>query len=304
MQTDFALKLALALKALTISNGRLAADLSVDKSIVNRWVSGRVRPSTHNLALLTSHLATRIAGFSLLDWELDEAAFADLVRQQRATALKASATGPFDAMLGAWPPRSVLDEAIGVTTARGWAYEGFWRSTRLSNEAPGRFAHDQVLMRRSANGLLELRFAVVEMRFEGIGLPNQTQLVGMSVDAESGVFVFAVYNGVLRHRADVLDGICLTYTRNAGGTPVASACVLERIGDLDGDPAIDDARLEALAAQHPLAPEGSIPENIRAHLFRDIGPAAFAAGGEAMLAMPFARSISTGRDRRIVDGKS
>ena len=43
-----------------------------------------------------------------------------------------------------------------------------------------------------------------------------------------------------------------------------------------------------------MAPDGSIPENIRAHLQRDVGPSAMAKGGEMLLTLAFAESMSRG----------
>jgi hypothetical protein len=293
MDDSFGQKLAMVLKALTLSNGRFAADLGVDKSVVGRWLSGAVKPSMHNLARLTAQIAAKSPGFSMLDWDLDLAELQALVTDHRRTPPKREA-----AMLLDWPPRGVVEEAAAATALRGDAYEGFWRSTRLSNEVPGRFVHDQILMRKSANGLLQVRTGVIEMRFEGISFPSQTQLIGLNVDAESGVFIFSVFNGVLRHRADVMDGLALTVTRNAGGSAVAMAVVMERTGELTGDEAADDARYEASIQMNPLAPEGSVPEHIRNHLFKDVGPTAFAAGGAAILNMAFANSIASGSDPR------
>ena len=296
MDDGFGQKLAMVLKALTLSNGRFAADLGVDKSVVGRWLSGAVKPSMHNLARLTAQVAAKSPGFSMLDWDLDLGELQALVTDHRRPSSKRDA----GAMLLDWPPHGVVEEAAAATALRGDAYEGFWRSTRLSNEAPGRFVHDQILMRKSANGLLQVRTGVIEMRFEGISFPSQTQLVAMSVDAESGVFIFSVFNGVLRHRADLMDGLALTVTRNAGGSAVAMPVVMERTGELTGDEAADDARYEASIESNPLAPEGSVPEHIRNHLFKDTGPTAFAAGGAAILGMAFANSIASGSDPRRV----
>ena len=296
MDDGFGPKLAMVLKALTLSNGRFAADLGVDKSVVGRWLSGAVKPSMHNLARLTAHIAARTPGFSMLDWDLDLADLQALVAGERGFPRGASAAG-WASILG-FPPANLLQEAAAITALRGDAYEGFWRSTRLSNEFPGRFVHDQILIRKSANGLLQSRTGVIEMRFEGVTFPSQAQLVGMSADADSGVFIFSVFNGVLRHRADRLDGLCLTITRAGGGAAVAMASVMERVGDLSGDEAEDDARWEASIEMNPLAPEGSVPQDIRDHLFRDVGPAAFAAGGAAILGMAFANSLSSGSDPR------
>jgi hypothetical protein len=292
---DFGARLALALKALSISRVRLAADLGVDKSVIGRWLNGTHAPTGHNLSNLTALVAARCDGFTMLDWDDDLRGLAAKLGIVNGVAAPAAPM----ASLGDWPPASLLREAAAATEARGAAYEGFWRSTRLSNDAPGRFVHDRILMRRAPGGLLEVRTGVIEMRFEGVSFLNQTQLFGINVDAESGIFVFAIFNAVLRHRADVLDGLTLTCTRNAGGTPVAGAVLMERTGDLSGDREVDDARYEASIEMNPLAPEGSIPEAVRAHLHRDVGPTAFAAGGEAMLTMAFAGSWSGGVDRRM-----
>ena len=78
---DFSTKLALALKALSMSRGRLAADLGVDKSLVGRWASGAVSPSDHNLANLTRLIASKTPGMAvwrekLFAWMLRNAATA------------------------------------------------------------------------------------------------------------------------------------------------------------------------------------------------------------------------------------
>ena len=39
---------------------------------------------------------------------------------------------------------------------------------------------------------------------------------------------------------------------------------------------------------------GRGPKNIRAHLLRDVGPSALRAGGEVLLTMAFAESLSRG----------
>jgi DNA-binding transcriptional regulator YiaG len=78
MNAPFSERFSLILKALSVSRGRIAADLGVDKSLVGRWASGTVRPSEHNLANLTRLIAGRLPGFTMLDWDRDIAAFARL----------------------------------------------------------------------------------------------------------------------------------------------------------------------------------------------------------------------------------
>ena len=288
-EQSFGAKLALALQALSMTRARLAADLAVDKSLISRWLSGAVTPSSHNLARLTQYIAGKRPGFTLLDWEADLPQLAVKLGVGPATPTIDPAGG-----LDGWFPAEVVAEALTTTAMRGAAYEGFWRSTRLSNEFPGRFMHDQILIRRAANGLLAFRMGVWDMRFEGWIFPMQTQVFAISVDASTGVFLFAIFNAVLRQRADVLDGLTLTCVRGAGGAPVAAAALIERTGLLSGDVAADDAHFAASTRQNPGAPDGSISEALRAHLFRDVGPTAFAEGGAATLLMAFATTLSRG----------
>ncbi len=285
---SFAKKLELTLKALSMTRARLAADLAVDKSLVTRWISGAVTPSSHNLARLTEFIASKRPGFTMLDWDCDLASLA--VKLGGAPPPAPDSLAGF----GGWLPDPVLREAMATTGMRGDAYEGSWRSTRLSNEFPGRFMHDQIMIRRADNGFLSFRVGVGDMRFEGWTLPMQTQLFTVSADARTGVFMFAIFNAVLRERAEVLDGLTLTCQRNNGGTAVSAPCLIERTGVLSGDIAADDTLYEASIVQNPMAPEGSVPEDIRNHLFHDVGPTALARVGNAALMMSFATSLSRG----------
>jgi hypothetical protein len=143
---------------------------------------------------------------------------------------------------------------------------------------------------------LTFRLGVIDMRFEGWACPSQTQLVAAAVDAETGVFIFVILNAVLRDRADVLDGLTLTCQRSRGGSAVAGSVLLERTGFLGGDPAADDARWEASIATNPFVGPETLAPGIAEHLFRDVGPAALASGGDALLTMAFGRSLSRGPD--------
>jgi hypothetical protein len=280
-------RLLLALKALSLSRGRLAAELAVDKSVVSRWLSGHQAPSGQNLANLTALVARRRPGFTLLDWE------ADLETLSAKLGVGVADAGPFGP-LGGWLPAAVLQETAALTALRGDAYEGFWRTTRPAIGMPGRFVHDRLIIRKADNGLLTFRLGVEDMRFEGWTFLTQTQLFSIAADPRTGMFVFTIFNAVLRHRAEVMDGLTLTCQRTGGGTPVAGAVIMERTGVLCGDPAADDATYERLVGESPLAPEGSIPKDLQDRLLPDVGPAAMAAGGSALLTMAFAQSISRG----------
>ena len=115
---------------------------------------------------------------------------------------------------------------------------------------------------------------------EGWILPMHQAVFSLCTQPLTGSMVFAIFNGVLQRRVDVLDGISLSQAPDAGRTITAAPIISQRIGNLTGDVEADDARYRELIQNHPLAPEGSIPDAIRDHLLRDVGPAAFAQGGE------------------------
>lgn len=282
--TLFSQKLDLVLKALSLSRARMAADLAVDKSLVGRWASGKVRPSAHNLARLTALIAGRRPGFTLLDWDRDLDGLATLLGVEASVSPQV-----FD-----WVPPAIFAEAVQGTAIRGAAYEGIWRSTRPSSDLPGRFLHDHLLIRRAANGLLSFRTGVEGVSYEGWALLLQHQLFSVAADRAHGTLLFSIFNGVARQKAEVLDGVTLACLRDAGGSPAASTCLLERIADLTGDPVADDRAYEALVAAQgsPLAQEASIPDAVWAHLIREADPASMGLGG--LLRMYFGQSMARG----------
>lgn len=282
--SSFAAKLNLALKALSMSRARMAADLAVDKSLVGRWAAGKVTPSSHNLARLTALIGERRPGFTMLDWDRDTEALAQV--------LGVDVTPPSQAF--DWVPPAIFQEAQQGAAARGAAYEGIWRSTRPSSDLPGRFLHDHLMIRRADTGMLSFRTGVEGVSYEGWALLLQHQLFSIAADRAHGTLLFSIFNGVARQKAEVLDGVTLACLRDAGGSPAASTCLLERIADLTGDVAEDDRRYAAFitAQGSPLAPEGSVPEAVVAHLTREADPASMGLGG--LLRMYFGQSMARG----------
>jgi hypothetical protein len=285
--TQFSDGLKLVLKALSISRGQLAAAVGVDKSLISRWCSGSVTPSAHNLARLTQLVAGRHPGFSLLDWDIGVDA---LAAKLGVTVPPPSAPNG----LGEWVPPAMLAEAATGVRLHGASYEGLWRVTRPSSEAPGQFIHDHVLLRCTPDGRLSFLLGVMDIRYKGWSLPIGHKLFAIATDTTTGTFVFGIFNGVTRQRAEVVDGLILTCMRDASGTPIASKCLLERIGDLTGDIAADDARLDELAGGYPLSLAAAIPDHIRTHLWSDVGPSALAGGGDTIMMMALAQSMSRG----------
>jgi transcriptional regulator with XRE-family HTH domain len=261
----FAEKLRLVLKALVLSRTGLASALNVDKSLVGRWAAGTVTPSEHNLAGLTRFIAGRIDGFTMLDWERSPADF--MARLGVGTSTD-PAGGDLD-----WIPASILEEARNGARQRGWAYEGLWQSVRASNDLPGRYLRDIVQIRRRAEGTIQFRSGIEGVRYEGTALLLQNQFFFFGADAAHGTVIFGIFSGITRQRAEVIEGLSLGTLRDAGGSPLAAACVMSRIGDLSDDPDEDDRRFEsAVSALTPLAPEGAVSQEVQDRLARTYSP--------------------------------
>jgi hypothetical protein len=167
-------------------------------------------------------------------------------------------------------------------------------------EIPGKFVHDYVLMQTTGDGPLSFRMSVFSHRMIGWAIAVGDQMYCCCTNQSTGESVFAILNRVHRARIDVLDGVSLACMAGARGTPVAAAILLERIADLTGDPDADEARYEELLAEHPVAPDGSIPEDVQNYLFYDTGPTALANGGDAMIMIRAMTSRARGSSRPFV----
>ncbi|MDO1558647.1 helix-turn-helix transcriptional regulator [Brevundimonas sp. 2R-24] len=256
---SFAENLRILLKALVLSRTGLASSLNVDKSLVGRWAAGTVTPSEHNLANLTRFVAEQIDGFTMLDWDRSPADFA---ARLGVSVEAATATAQLE-----WVPPAIQEEARRGARHRGWAYEGLWRSTRASSDLPGRFLCDIVEIRSQPEGVIRFRSGIESVRYEGQALLLQHQLFYFGADAQHGTVIFGIFSGIARQRAEVIEGLSLGTLRDAGGSPMASACVMSRLGDLSGDPTEDDRRFEAAVAElTPLAPEDAVSQQVRDRL--------------------------------------
>lgn len=293
LSTPFSEKLDLVLKALSMSRGRLAADLGVDKSLVGRWASGAVTPSAHNLENLTKLVAKRRIGFTMLDWDRDLTSLAQVFGVEPALPRTPEPKTNGAATHGL--PLPGMDLVRMMTDRRAATYEGFWRSTRPSIAMPGEIFHDYGLIRRGADGLLRFAMGGSGLLFDGWMLPVEGQLFAILFDTVGQTPVFLIFNGVSLHKAVQLDGLILAAALNAARTPSAYPVVLERIGDLTGDVETDDEHLNELLKLDTAATQETAPESMRKHLIRDIGPAAAASGaGELFLLSSWANSLSKG----------
>lgn len=275
MPERFAQRLSLALKALSMSRGRLASELGVDKSLVGRWASGSTRPSAYNLERLTHFLAGKRPGLTLLDWDRNLPEFAALFGVDAFPEPAETATG---GLAGA-----LVDVVRHSVDSQLEAYEGFWRSTHAAVFEPGRFCQQFGMIRRKADGALHFRIGADGIHYGGAMFPVEGQVFAIASDSVRGVPSFLILNVVAMPRIVLLDGLLIAAS-SALRNPTAYAIIFERIGDLSGDTAADDAHASALMERPEFIdnPE-DLPEVVRSHLLRDIGPEAAARGGELML---------------------
>ena len=129
---------------------------------------------------------------------------------------------------------------------------------------------------------------------EGVVLLLQNQLFVVGAEHTSGAFAFAILNGVNTVQAGVLDGLMLYCALNVERTPTATAIVLERVGDLTGEAAADDAQLEELAKLENIAAPGELPPELVAHLTRGADAGDLQARARWLLSLPLSSSRSRG----------
>ena len=283
---DFGAKLTLVLKALTLSNGRVAAALAVDKSLVGRWVAGSVRPSAYNLARLTAYLATLAPGLTLLDWDLPVAELRRVFETRIGTAPPTSAIPP---AIAAWLTDTGFGEAAAAASD-GRALTGFWRTTRPSPELPGRYLHDAIRITPAAGGAYIAEVISHSARMKGWAICVDKQMFICVTDVGSGFTYYLIVNHLGLDRVEVMDGIVSGALRGGGGSPTATPIIMTRVGDISGDSAADEARLAAMLGEPHLAPEGSVPARVVRHL-----ASAMAADGVPVIAMPSMTSIARAR---------
>ena len=288
---SFANRLELVLKALSMSRARLAADLGIDKSLAGRWVSGAVQPSAYNLERLTVLIAGRCPGFTMLDWDRDLSALAERLGVA-PTASNGSGLPPEDRRQALLPPLpyGLIELARRETRRRGTAYEGRWKTTRLSSSGALRYMVEHALIRCDGDSL-EFRHFGGGWEVRGWLLVLSVQLYGVICDASDDSIGFYVLNGVTAARADCIDGIFSTVCADRGLTPNAQVVVFERVGELGDD---DEDWVAGHIARTAVVAAADIPANVRAAVAPDVGPAAVATGGEAMLRVPITRSLCIG----------
>lgn len=250
---DFAARLRLALKQANLSPTALGAAVGVDKSVVSRWLAGRVRPTQHNLARIAGVISERLPGFSMLDFD------ADAPMRPKAGA----AGGGADA--DSLPvPFSVLESARKETTRRGVEYFGVYTLYYWSFGQPGRFARMTMLL-RPENGLIEVRYGADGFSFQGWALLLLNRMYLIMSEERFEAMTFLVLNAGQQPKARVITGV-LTGPAEGLLVPTSSAVVLLRTGDLTADPEADLARFTVDCRAPAIVNEADVPGTARSIL--------------------------------------
>lgn len=260
-----------------MSRGQIASALAVDKSVVSRWLSGHATPNAHNQARLTAHIALRAPGFTMFDWEADDAGFAARLGlvEPASTATQAEAGDlPGFSALPAFAP------ARHETAARGARYCGLWESIIPSYMRPGQFHREHIVIRQE-HGWLAGEAIGVAYRWPMTGFIANGQLILCLADTND--FVFRQFNRVDEPIIDQVDGLMMAAAWLPDQAPTASRIIMSRLTPPDADQGAIDAALAARAAERCYLDAAALPPGMEAALVPDVGPAAARAGGDGLL---------------------
>ena len=275
---DFAQKLDLMLKSLSMSRGRLAQEAGLDKSLIGRWVAGQVSPSAINLEKATAALACRVPGFTMLDWDRPISAFAE--RFGAELDPPPAPPGP-----GLIFPVDVIGPAREETAKRGDRYTGFYWIWRKSYGHPGRQGRLAVWI-RPRDGLLEIWEGAPGFEYRGWGLLLTNRLYCMFTEDSAEVMAYMIANAARPPKAEILHAIFLGASSDGQLTPKAAPAVLVRAADLSDDEAEDEATYRRMKSEGGFIDPSLVPPRVRAFIDRDFGPTAFAMGGPDMGTAP------------------
>ncbi len=257
---DFAGRLKLALKQANLSPAGLGAAVGVDKSVVSRWISGRVRPTQHNLARIAAVLAQGLPGFTVLAFEAPGPEFRALV--QPGTADMRDGAESQNLFL----PFGALDAARRETARHGVEYFGTYMMYYWSFSQPGRVAR-MALILRPENGLIEARYGAEGFSFRGWALLMLNRMYVIFAEERFEAMAFLVLNAGQQPKARFITGL-LSGPAEGLLVPTASPVALVRLRDLSGDRMADDA---AHAADSPLDPFME-PEDLSPGVRHALGP--------------------------------
>lgn len=289
---DLGERLTRVLAVLNLSRGRLAAIVGVDKSVAGRWTRGLMRPSEHNLSLITAVVARERPGFDMTAWD----APADVFEAQLAPRVPAAAEAEWLPVSAAHSAREVLRD--------GDAYPGLYVQLRRRFNAPGDLFAEIVALWREGD---TIRFchggAYWLHRGRGFILQHQLYLVGEDVAMGEGLLI-EVLNSVSGGPALATDGVLTSVQGDRLRAPASSPVLLLRLADLADPYAAPDAMrladLQARAAE--IVERGEVaalagPE-IVAHVTARVGSERADGETDHLLRMPATRGF-TGTAREV-----
>lgn len=255
---DFATRLRLALGRANLSPAALGAAVGVDKSVVSRWVGGKVRPTRHNLTRIAAVLADRLPDFSVLSFGLAPAAFQSLLEPQNQPA----ASDPIQSALPI--PFGLLGAARNETARRGVEYFGTYALYYWAFGHPGRFAR-MALILRPETGLIEARYGADGYSFRGWALLMLNRMYLVMAEERFEAMTFLVLNAGQQPSARFITGL-LTGPAEGLLVPTSAAVVLVRTGDLSASPEDDLSRFAAACDAPALVEDRDVPLAVRVAL--------------------------------------
>lgn len=284
---SFSGRLALALKVVNMSPAALGAAVGVDKSVVSRWLSGKVMPSGHNRARIASEIARLRPGFSALAFESPRDHFLTALELTAATLpLRTPPTAAPAARDGLVLPYDAINDARKETERRGIEYFGHYSLYYWSFTRPGRIARMAMLL-CPRDGLIEARYGAQGFEFGGWALLLMNRLYIQLSEKRYQAMIFMVTNPGQQPVARRLTGLMMGPSDRLM-VPTASPMVLEREHDLLGDPAADTAAFEAAQNFDPFADGETAPPEVRACLENMVTMTRVAETGVALVQVPTA----------------
>lgn len=254
-------RLSLALKTINVSPAALGAAVGVDKSVVSRWLSGKVRPSGHNLTRIAVEIARHRPGFSTLALEGSDEEFRralDLAVQGVASSVAQASPGDSSVL----PiPYDLVNASRNEVARRGDEYFGHYDVHYWSFTQPGRIAR-LALMLRPAQGLIEARYGARGFEFRGWALLLQNRLYVQLAELRHDAMLYLVTNAGQQPRAALISGIILGPS-DGNLMPTASGVILTRAGEIEGRIDADDRAFEARADGDPFAGGDATPATVR-----------------------------------------
>jgi transcriptional regulator with XRE-family HTH domain len=254
----FAVRLDLALRVLNISRVRLAASVGVDKSLVSRWVSGKTRPTSHNVTRISEALGTVRDGFSAYWWDLPFEEFRRLLGISTPTVESAPEPLPANGRAGRCLPD--LPVAALETSRNGRAYFGLWQLWAVSPNCPGQISRYWVEFRPHGAGM-DFRMGGAGLEWRGLAslAPDVLWCGGFATDDETPLNLLG--HAVRLPWAEAFEGIMLCVAKGVPRRIFAEPVILERIADLIEDPQAAEMRWLECRNRDVFLPEQEWPEH-------------------------------------------